>query len=112
MSQLKKSFFFADKEIRQLLAKEANMLVHNFYQVSAKSHDEIRSELKPDIRALKINPDGRENKRHNPGNNNPGEKKDRGKKRSDHDPESSKLQNDPWEVYNSKGRVARIKIRG
>ncbi len=91
------------------------MLVQNFFQVTSKSPDEIRSELAPDIRAMKIDPDGREKERSNSENRNlPGRKRDKDLNlSSDLDSlENSTSDTNPYDVYNSKGKVVRLKISG
>lgn len=90
------------------------MLVHNFFQITAKNPDEIKKEIAPGIKTLKINPDA--------------EKNDSGadyqdfnsrKKKDDENklPSSDKVDTNsgnpaPYHVYNRDGKVVHLKISG
>ncbi|WP_028574445.1 hypothetical protein [Desulfonatronovibrio hydrogenovorans] len=88
------------------------MLVQNFFQVTPKSGDEIKSELWQSNREIKIDPDaqgGRDSKSH--GRDFKGRKEKKASDSLNRESEAvHQSQTGPYEVYNRKGRVVRLKI--
>ena len=92
---------------------EKKMLIPNTLQIEPKSADDIKSELAPDIRALKIDPDAREKQRNQQDSQKSSKKKKKhpsylyqGKGALEDDTQHP----DAYEVYNNSGRVVRLSL--
>ena len=89
------------------------MLIPNTLQIEPKSADDIKSELAPDIRTLKIDPDAREKQR----NEQDGQLSHKKKKKHASDLYQGKGAGEDdtqhavsYEVYNSNARVVRLRL--